>query len=351
MKRLFVIFAFVFFVLSILSCQAVPKKTLYVFNWTDYIEPKLIRQFEKKYNCKVVYDTYNSNENMLTKLQTSNVIYDIIVPSGDHISILLEMDLLEPLDKTLLTNYYHLDPTILKRALEYDPGNEYSVPYFWGTTGIIYNTHYLSNEEMENISWDIFSDERFADKKVISFLDDVREVIGIALVYNGFDPNDYSDEALAIVRETLNRWNKNVAQYDSDSFKNEVQDGTIWLGQAYNGDALQVMDENEDIGFALPIEGSTLWIDFIAIQKNSENKELAHQFIDFLLEPKTGLINAEYVMYATPNKSVYNMLDQAMQDNTLIYPPDEYLEKCLLIKKIDEHILKFDEIWRELRNY
>jgi spermidine/putrescine-binding protein len=181
-------------------------------------------------------------------------------------------------------------------------------------------------------------------------LDDAREVIGVALIHNGFNPNDASQAALAKARTTLLAWDKNIAQFDSDSFKNESQDGTIWLGQAYNGDALQVMEENEDIGFVLPVEGSTLWIDFLAIPKNSENKELAHKFIDFLLDAKIALTNAEYVQYATPNKAALNLLPQEIQENEKIYPPEEYLEKCFLIKNIGEDLYKLDEIWQEIRN-
>ena len=343
-------FLLVILVLGMVFCTPRPKKVLYVFNWTDYVAPELIRKFERQNNCRIVYDTYNSNENMLTKLLTSNAAYDIIVPSGDHLQIMKEMGLLSKIEKNSLTNYHNLDPMILSKSQIYDPLNEYSIPYFWGTVGFIYNTQYLSHEEMQNVSWDLLGDEKFNDLNVVTLLDDIREVIGVALISNGFDPNDCSEEALAVARETLLTWNKNVAQYDSDSFKNDIQDGTIWFGQAYNGDALQVMEENEKIGFVLPAEGATLWVDFLVIPENSENKELAMKFIDFMLEETVALTNADYVQYATPNKAAFALLPFEIQSNKNIYPTDEYLEKSHMVINIGEDILKMDAVWQEIRN-
>ncbi len=350
MKSIFKLIVILLLVSQIVSCQSGKKQILYVFNWTDYISPDLIKQFEKENNCKIVYDTYNSNENMLTKLITSKSPYDIIVPSGDHVSIMMKKDLLEPIDKSRLKNYSNLDTLILKKAEQFDSGNTYSIPYFWGTCGFIYNKNYIKESEMENVSWNILADKRFENKKVVTMLDDAREVIGVSLIYNGFKPNDFSDENLAKARESLLAWDKNISQYDSDSFKNEVQDGTIWLGQAYNGDALQVMQENQNVGFVLPKEGSTLWIDFLAIPKNSENKELAYKFIDFLLDAVISSENAKFVQYATPNRAALELLPDNIKNNKCIYPPVEYINKCHLLLNVGEDVLKVDKIWQEIRN-
>jgi len=334
----------------ILSCAGSKKEKLYVFNWTDYIDQDIIREFEKANNCTIVYDTYNSNENMLTKMKTSNDAYDIIVPSGDHVTILANEGLIEELDKSKLTNYNNLSKSILHKAEQFDPENKYSIPYFWGTCGFVYNKNYMSDEEMQNVSWNLLGDPKFAGKRNITMLDDAREVVGVALITNGYDPNDFSDEAMEKANKTLMEWDKNVSQYDSDSFKNEVQDGTIWFGQAYNGDALQVMDENEHVGFALPKEGSTLWIDFLVIPKNSENKELAYKFIDFLLTKEIAMKNALYVQYATPNDAAFELLPEEIRLNKSIYPEDSYLDKCYLILNAGKDILKVDKIWQKIRN-
>jgi spermidine/putrescine transport system substrate-binding protein len=320
-----------------------------VFIWTDYIAPELKKAFEREHGVRVRIDTYNSNETMHAKLLISKSAFDIIVPSGDYISILINDDLLDQIDKTRLPNYKNIDAMIMKKVHDYEFPSGFAVPYFWGTSGLIYNRNYISDEEMSDVSWDILGEERFNDKKVITMLDDMREVIGAALIFNGFDANDTSDTALSAARETLLRWNKNIVQYDSDSFKNEIQDGTIWIGHAYNGDALQVMEDNPDVGFALPIEGSTLWVDFLAIPKNSENKDLAHKFINFLLDAEVAYINAEYVMYATPNELAFKQLDLAIQQNENIYPHQDYINKSFLLKNIKEEAMKMNQIWQEIR--
>jgi len=351
MKKILLIALAILLCLNMLSCQSNTKKPrLYVFCWTDYIDPDLVKRFESENNCRVILDTYNSNESMHTKMRTSKSAFDIIVPSGYYISILLEQEILDPLNLPLLTNYQNLDPNILNKIEEYGFDVGYSVPYFWGTSGIIYNRTYISDEEMADVSWDIFGDPRFNDQNVVTMLDDIGEVMGAALIYNGYNANDFSDEALVKTRETLLRWDKNVVQFDSDSFKNEIQDGTIWFAHAYNGDAYQVMNENPDVGFALPKEGSTLWVDCLSIPKNSENKELAHKFINFLLDEEVALQNAEYVMYATPNLAAYHLLSEDMKENTNIYLTQEYLDKSYFLKNIRDGILKHDEIWQEIRN-
>ncbi len=332
------------------SCGKAVQQKLYVFNWTDYIEPELIKQFEAEYNCKVIYDTYNSNENMLTKILNSKASYDIAVPSGDHVAIMIKKDLLEKLDMSKLPNWENMDESILQKAASFDPTNEYSIPYFWGTCGLIYNRNNIPDEEMEDASWNKLGDPAFHGKNVVTMLDDAREVIGAALVTAGYSVNETSEEALDAAREYLKNWDKNISQFDSDSFKNEIQDGTTWLAQAYNGDALQIMAENEDIGFVLPKEGASLWVDCMVILKNAENKDLAYKFINFLNEAEVAATNADYVQYATPNKAAFMLLPEDIQNDTIIYPSDDFLSKSYPLKDIGEDIIKIDKLWEDMRS-
>jgi len=336
-------------VFVLFSCSTGKKEALYIFNWTDYIDDALIRQFEKENNCKVVYDTYNSNENMLTKLMTTRSAYDLVFPSGDHVAIMIQKELLEPLDLTKIPNYSNLDGVILEKARSFDPGNVYSIPYFWGTTGLVYNIKHVPQSVIETESWDMIANPFFSGKNKITMLDDAREVIGAALITAGKSPNDTSEEALKSAQFILKGWDANISQFDSDSFKNEIQDGTTWLAQAYNGDALQIIQTNPDIGFILPREGASLWIDSVVIPKYSEHKELAYKFINFLLDAENGKVNAEYVQYPTPNQASVALLSPEDRDNELIYPPAEYLAKCHMIDNIGDRVLKIDEIWQELR--
>ncbi len=335
--------------LLMMSCGKKQEKALYIFNWTDYIADDLIRQFEKEYDCKVVYDTYNSNENMLTKILTTKSAYDIVVPSGDHVTIMAQKDLLEPLDKTKLQNYKNLDPVLLQKAASYDPDNKFAIPYFWGTTGFVYNKKYVPAQVLQSQSWNIFGDPYFKGKNKITLLDDAREVIGAALIYSGFDANDTSEQALQKASSVLTVWDANVSQYDSDSYKNEVQDGTTWLAQSYSGDALQIMQSNPDVDFILPKEGTSLWIDNLVIPKSAEHKELAYKFIDFLLNAENGKVNAEYVQYASPNLASTQLMDDSVKNNPIIYPKSDYIQKCDMIQNLGDKVLKIDEVWQKIR--
>ena len=180
-------------------------------------------------------------------------------------------------------------------------------------------------------------------------LDDAREVIGAALILNGYDLNDTSEAALKAAEKTLQEWDKNITQFDSDSYKNEVPDGTTWIAQAYNGDALQQMNDNPDLDFFLPVEGSSLWMDNIVMLKSSKNKELAYKFIDFLLDAENAKRNAEYTQYATPNKAASLLLHEDVKSNLLAYPPQEYLAKCYMINAIGEEVKKIDVLFEAIK--
>lgn len=347
MFRMFILLLAAFLVFS---CSSKKDDVLYVYNWTDYIAPELVKKFEEQNKCKIVYDTYDSNENMLTKVMHTQASYDIVFPSGDHVVIMRDKGLLEKLDKSKIPNYKNLSKSIMKKVETYDPGAEYSIPYFWGTTGLIYNKKYVPEERMENVSWNILADKAYNGKNVITMLDDARSVVGAALIYAGYGFNDMSADALAHAKTVLLEWDKNISQYDSDSYKNEIQDGTTWIAQAYNGDAQQVMNENENVGFVLPREGAELWIDSFVMLKNAEHKDLAYKFINFLLDAEVAKENAEYVEYAVPNDAAYALLDEETKTDTLTYPSQEYLEKCYILKNVGEDITELNKIWEEIRN-
>lgn len=344
------ILSLVLIMLFVMSCGGSEKKKLYIFNWSDYIAPELIDKFEEKYNCEVVYDTYNSNENMFTKVMNTQASYDLIVPTADHVGIMIEKDMLEKIDTTKLKNYQYLNKAIMEKVKTFDPGKNFAIPYFWGTSGIIYNKRYISEEKMKNVSWNIFSDPSFTGKRVLTLLDDARSVVGVALIYKGYNVNDMSSEALAAAEKVLQEWDKNVSQYDSESYKNEIQDGTTWIGLGYSGDALQVIQNNQDVGFVLPVEGAELWIDSFVILKNAENKELAYKFIDFILDPQNAKINSEYVQYPVPNDGAFKLLAPEIQNNPLIYPGEEYLKKCYIPINVGEKIKGLNKVWEKIRN-
>jgi spermidine/putrescine transport system substrate-binding protein len=335
--------------LSLVLFACSQKPVLYVFNWSDYIDPELISEFEKEFGCQIKYSTYDSNENMITKIRGSRQSFDLVFPTGDHVSILIEKGLAEKLDKTKLTNYANLDTQLLEKAAEFDPGNEYSIPYFWGATGLMYNKKHMPQEIIDKKSWTILGDPFFKDKRKVTMLDDAREVVGAALATAGYDVNNASDEALAAAKVYLEEWDVNITQFDSDSYKNEVADGTTWLAQAYNGDALQQMEQNPDLGFIFPQEGTTLWMDNIVILKSSQSKDLAYEFVNFLLRPEVAKRNAEYVQYPTPVKAAFDLMDKSVTENEDIYIPQEYLDKCHMLRYLGNDAVKINDLFEHIK--
>lgn len=340
--------ALILMTLFMVACSN-KKVTLYIFNWSDYIDTELIKEFEEANDCKIRYSTFDSNENMLTKVKSSTQSFDIIFPSGDHVSILAELDLLEELDKSKLMNYGNLDSLLLKKAQSFDMDNKFSVPYAWGLTGLMYNTQFVPEEIVASGGWNILGDSFFDGKNKITMLDDAREVIGAALIYSGYSVNDTTPAALEAAHTVLKVWDRNITQFDSDSYKNELQDGTTWLAQAYNGDALQQMEENEVLAFILPKEGAAMWMDNMVMLKSSQNKDLAYKFIDFLLDAENAKRNSEYTMYPTPNKTAMHMMGEAFINNKLINPDAEYLDKCHMIEYLGEEARNIDQIYEDIK--
>lgn len=349
MKKTTLIIALGIMIALLLSGCGSKKPVLYIFNWSDYIDPLLIKEFEAEHDCKIKYSTFDSNENMLTKIKSATQSFDIIFPSGDHVSILRELDMLEELDKSKLSNYQNLSVQLLEKAESFDPENKYSIPYAWGLTGLMYNTTFVPYEVVASGGWNILADSFFDNKNKITMLDDAREVIGAALVYSGYSVNDVSDEALTAAHEVLKVWDRNITQFDSDSYKNELQDGTTWLAQAYNGDALQQMAENSDLAFILPKEGAAMWMDNVVMLKSSQNKELSYKFINFLMDAKIAKRNSEYTMYPTPNQAAMMEMGEEFMANELINPTEEYLDKCYMIDFIGDDARKIDNIYEEIK--
>lgn len=334
----------------LLSCQIKKKSELRIYCWTDYISPELINRFESEYNCRIVYEVFNNNEEMLENLKKSDKVYDLVFPSGDHIPILVRDKLIKPIDTKILKHYHNMDEQILQKANLYDMENKFSIPYFWGITGIIYNKKFLTEEEMANTSWNIFSDNRFEGKKCFTMLDDMRDVIGVALILNGFGPNFLTDESAQKVKDLVRYWDKNVKEYNSYHIEPLLKREEIWFAQSYNGDAQQIINRNQNLAFCLPKEGSTLWIDFMTLSSNNTNEKLAYQFMDFLMEKENAKINAEYTCYASPNKQAFNLLPNEIKNNQIIYPPKSYLEKCYPLYNAEESYTHYMNLWSEIKS-
>ena len=340
--------ALLFLILLILLSCSKKENTLLILNRTGYISEELIVKFQKENKCKIIYDTYNSDKDMPNKMAASKRSYDILVAGVDNVMLFNKKTYLEPIIPKKLRNYSNLDSFVLGKIELIDEVNEFTIPYFWGTHGLLYNKKYIPFRIWEQESWNILSNSFFTDKNKITLPDKPKEVIGAALITAGYKPNDYSQEALEAAEGILSVWRSNVSQFDSEAYKSEIQDGITWLALTNNRDAAQIMENNPDLDYLLPGEGTYLWVDSMLIPKTAEHKELAYKFIEFMLDANNSKINAEYVQFATPNKASRLLLSDDLINNPILYPADDYLSKCFMLNRNEENALKIEDLWQKI---
>jgi spermidine/putrescine-binding protein len=275
-------------------------KTLRIFIWEDYIDPEVYRLFEREFGVKVIEDNYASNEDMRAKLQAGGVLYDLVVPSDYMVTLLRKDGLLLELDLRRIPNLMNI--TTRFRDPPYDPGHRYSVPYQWGITGIGYNKSQVTPPPT---SWaDLFQPARIERyKNRISMLNDMREVIGAALIALGYSPKSADPQQLAQAQELLQQQKPLLAKYDSESFKDSLASGETVLAQGWSGDIAMAQTQNPEIEFAVPREGTFIFVDNWAIPKGARHQELAEAFINFVLRPEISATIVNHVRYASVNEA------------------------------------------------
>lgn len=317
---------------------------LNVFTWTEYLPQSVISEFERVYGVRVNYDTYSSNEEMHAKLKAGASGYDIIIPEIYMVKVLRREGLLDEIDHASVPNLKNIDDRF--RGLEHDPENNYSVPYVWGTTGIVINTKKISPDQIK--SWDDLWNPAFEGKLVVP--DDAREMVGIALRTAGHALNTTDPAALQAAKEKLKALKPNVRAYNSDSPKDLLLGGEVWGGVVWSGEAALVMRESDEFEWLIPPEGVTIWIDHVAIPKDAPHKYTAEVFINFLLDPVvSALISAEYP-YGNPNKAALPYIPAEDLANTAINPPAEWLKKAESLDDLgDEMNQLYDQIWTEVK--
>ncbi len=263
--------------LLLASCGS-KQPELHVYTWADYINPEIVDRFEKQYGCRVVLDTFDSNESMFAKIRLGAAGYDIIVPSNYFLEIMQKEDMLQPINKEALPNLKYLSPAI--ESLVDKESLRVGVPYMMTPTGLSWRNDRLASFEP---SWNIFSDDKL--KHRMTMLNDPREAIGAALKFLGYSANTTSLDELEKAKQQLILWKQNLAKFESEQYKNGIASGEYIVVQGYSGDILQVMQENNKVSFGLPKEGTTTSIDFFVIPKDAQKVALAHEFINFLFEP------------------------------------------------------------------
>ena len=325
-----------------------PRQKLYIFNCGDYIDPGIIEEFEKEYpQYKVVYDTYDTNETMYQKLVSTNTPYDILVPSDYMVSRLINEGRLKKIDMSKITNYDKIKPELKNKS--YDPNNEYSVPYMWGTLGIIYNRELTGGDTID--SWDCLWDEKY--KGSILMLDSIRDTMAISLIrLFGLDAINSTDPAqIEAAGKALEEQKTLVAQYGVDDIKDPMIRGNYALCLEWSGDAYEIIgDSDADLGYVVPKEGSNVWVDSMVIPAKSENTEGALLFIDFMCRTDIAVKNAEYIGYSTPHMEALNELGEEYIEDEVFNPSSETLARTMEFIDLGTDVMEtYNKAWEKFR--
>lgn len=292
-------------------------ESIIVYNWGEYIDPALLKQFEEETGIKVVYETFDSNEGMMGKVEQGGTAYDIVVPSEYMIEMMKDKNLLLPIDHEQIPNMQHIDPYFLD--LPFDPNNTYSIPYFWGTLGIAYNPTLLNGQTFEswNNLWDLSLTQQ------IILVDSARETVGMSLNALNYSLNTTDLNELRAATDYLKELKPNVKAIIGDEVTQLMINKEANVALTWSGQAADMMAENEDIDYIVPEEGSNLWFDNIVIPRTASNLEGAHAFINFMLDPEVAAQNAEYVGYSTPNLTALNYMDEEIIKDERFYPDEQ----------------------------
>ena len=319
------------------SSNSGDKQTLTIFNWGEYIDPELIKKFEEETGISVVYETFDSNEAMLTKIQSGSTPYDIVIPSDYMIKKMKKLNLLKKLDHSKIEGFDNIEEQF--RDKSFDPNNEYSIPYFWGTLGILYDKTKVP-EDLTFEKWNDLWDARLENN--ILLIDGAREMMGIALQSEGNSVNDTNEVNLNLAERKLELLHSNVKAINSDEKKMLMINNEAWVSVVFSGDAKSIMEENENMVYALPKEGTNLWFDNIVIPKTSKNVDAAYKFINFMLRPENAAKNSEFIGYATPNAKAKELLSEETTSDEQFYPDlESFGDRAEVYEDLDPKMIQF----------
>jgi len=329
---------------------------LFVYNWGEYIDEDVITQFEEETGITVVYDPFETNEEMYPVIEAGAVNYDVVCPSDYMIQKMVENDLLAELDFDNIPNVNQIDPAYMEMSKAFDPDNKYSVPYCWGTVGILYNTKRLEELGVEPPKkWADLWDERLSGE--ILMQDSVRDAFMVALKKNGHSMNTEDEDELQQAKQDLIDQKPLVQAYVIDQVRDKMIGGEAAVGVIYSGEMLYIQEEVANLGldytleYVLPEEGVNLWIDSWVIPKNAKNKKNAEKWIDFLCRPEIAKANFEYITYPTPNKGAFDLLDEEMQNNKAVFPDKDQLTNSEVYVYLgDEVDAVYNNLWKEVKS-
>lgn len=331
-----------FTLLFIAASVASAAETLHVFTWADYVDSALVKKFEKANSCKVVIDTFDSNESMYAKLKAGAVGYDVVFPSSYIIPQMVQQGMIQELDQTKLPNIANIDPEVLDKVA--DKTMKHGVPYTLGYTVIGYRKDKVKNIDA---SWSTLARTDF--KKRVTLLNDMRETIGAALKSLGYSMNTRDEKELNEARDVLIGWKKGITKFDNEAYKAGVDSGEFVVVHGYSGDLWQVMQRNKKVGVVIPAEGVSVACDEMVIPKSAPNAVLAHKFIDYLLDGKNAAQNMQSIGYLCPNTAALKIVGKEFLQNPAMTISAEVKLKSEVIQDIGEDLKKYTKVWDEVK--
>ena len=317
-----------------------------VYNWGEYIDPDVIAQFEEETGIKVIYDEFETNEIMYPKVEAGASQYDVICPSDYMISKMIENDLLQEIDFSKLSNIDQIGSQYMEMSKEFDPENKYSVPYCWGTVGILYNKTMVSSAPTK---WADLWNEEYKDN--ILMQDSVRDAFMVAQKMLGYSMNSTDKDELEQCKNKLIEQKPLVQAYVVDQVRDKMIGNEAAIGVIYSGEAIYTQRENEDLEFVIPEEGTNVWIDSWVIPKNAPNYENALKWIDFMLKPEIALKNFDYITYGTPNDGAKALMDEDLQNNEIAFPDltkHKGLETYVYLGEDADEL--YNDLWKDVKS-
>ena len=318
-----------------------------VYNWGEYIDPEIIDLFEEETGIDVIYEEFETNEIMYPKIQSGAIAYDVVCPSDYMIQRMIENDLLAEINYDHIPNLKYIGDNYMKMSRQFDPENKYSVPYLWGTVGILYNKK-MVDEPVD--SWGILWDKKYEDS--ILMQDSVRDAFAVALKYLGYSLNSTDLDELEAAKNLLIEQKPLVQAYVIDQVRDKMIGGEAALGVIYSGEALYCQQENPDLDYVIPKEGTNIWIDSWVIPKNAKNVENAEAFINFLCRPDIAKMNFDYITYSIPNTAGRDLIeDESPRNSPIAFPDDSKLENCETFRFLgDDNDALYNRLWREIKS-
>ncbi|MCS7030315.1 MAG: spermidine/putrescine ABC transporter substrate-binding protein [Gloeomargarita sp. SKYG116] len=320
-----------------------PTQTLSVYNWATYIAPQVLTDFEKKFNVRIKYDTFDSPDTLYAKLKPGNPGYDVIFPSDYLVNRMIQEDMLVPLQLDKIPNRVHLGQRFQNPP--YDPGNRYSMPYLWGTQGIGYNRK-QTGKAID--SWQAMFDAQYR----VAWQEESRATLGAVLIALGLNPNTTKTEEINRARDWLIQHRGNIVAFAPDTGEELLNQGEVTLAFENSGDVFQVMAQNPAIAYAIPKEGAILWVDAMAIPKGAPHVDLAHEFINYLLDPEVAAQIANYTRYATPNQTAIDrkLIQAEDLQNPGIYPSPAVFNRLQVLENLPPEALKrYEAAWNDIK--